>query len=348
MNKFTRRRFLAATGVAGLAASSGAVFGNSTSNSVSPAHPVAQQKTSLKAKRKSMAGKVQFKRDGLILTGLLYTPTNFNPGQKYGAVIVAGSFTAVKEQMAATYSEKFAEQGLVALALDYAHYGESEGSPRQYESPEEKLADLKAAVTYLTGLPYVSGVGMVGVCTSGGNAMYLAADEPRIKAVAAVAGAFFDPASFTAMFGEAELDRRRQAAADARLKYEQSGEVVMVPAYSHTDKSAVNIAPEGVFDYYFNPRRGGVPEYKNAFAVMAYPEWLNFDPITKAGAVEAPTIVVHSDGCAAPEQAKKVYALLKGEKALAWGDGTHFDYYDHPAQVNYAVKNITEFFGKHL
>jgi dienelactone hydrolase len=44
---------------------------------------------------------------------------------------------------------------------------------------------LQAAVTYLTSLPYVQAVGMVGVCTSAGNAAYLAADE-RVKAIATV------------------------------------------------------------------------------------------------------------------------------------------------------------------
>lgn len=295
-----------------------------------------------------MVSKVQFKREGLDLVGLLYKPADFDPGETYDAVIVTGSFSSVKEQMAATYGEKFADKGFIALALDYGHYGESQGEPRQYESPKEKLADLKAGVTYLAGLPYVQAVGMVGVCTSAGNAMYLAADDERIQAVATVAGFLPDASVFTAMFGEAELDRRRKAGAAARLKYERTGEVVMVPAYSYTDQSAVNVAPEGVFDYYFNPHRGGIPAYKNAFAVMAYEEWLNFDPVSEAAKVTTPAIMVHSDGCADPAQAKKVFALWKGEKALAWGDGTHFDYYDQSAQVDYAVRHVAEFFGKHF
>jgi uncharacterized protein len=74
-----------------------------------------------------------------------------------------------------------------ASARAYAHYGESAGEPRQLESPAEKLSDLRAAVSYLSRLPYVQAVGMVGVCTSGGNAAYLGAVEPRVKALATVA-----------------------------------------------------------------------------------------------------------------------------------------------------------------
>lgn len=107
--------------------------------------------------------KIEFDRDGLILAGNLLTPEGFEQTGSYEAVIVAGSFSSDKELMAGTYAQKFAEQGLVALAFDYAHHGESAGRIRQLESPAEKLLDLQAAVTYLVGLPYVQAVGMVGV-----------------------------------------------------------------------------------------------------------------------------------------------------------------------------------------
>jgi hypothetical protein len=42
-------------------------------------------------------------------------------------------------------------------------------------------------------------------------------------------------------------------------------------------------------------------------------------------AITAPTMIVHSDGCAFPDEANKVYSELRGEKELVWADGTHFD-----------------------
>ncbi|WP_306910990.1 alpha/beta hydrolase [Arthrobacter sp. B3I9] len=95
---------------------------------------------------------IKFDRDGLTLVGDLYTPENFDQNGQYLAVLVQGSFSSVKEQMAGTYAEKFAGQGFVALSFDYAHYGASEGSPRQLEAPAEKLADLQSAVSYLLDL----------------------------------------------------------------------------------------------------------------------------------------------------------------------------------------------------
>jgi uncharacterized protein len=82
-----------------------------------------------------MKRKINFDRDGLTLVGDLFTPENFDENGHYKAVIVEGSFTSPKEQMPGTYAQKFADQGFVALAFDYGHYGESAGEPRQLESP---------------------------------------------------------------------------------------------------------------------------------------------------------------------------------------------------------------------
>src|SRR3954452_12655881 len=105
-----------------------------------------------------MPRRITFHRDDLTLVGDLYTPEGFDENGQYEAVIVEGSFTSVKEQMPGTYAQKFADQGFVALAFDYGHYGESGGDPRQIESPAEKLSDLQAAVSYLAELLYVQAV----------------------------------------------------------------------------------------------------------------------------------------------------------------------------------------------
>jgi len=293
--------------------------------------------------------KINFDRDGLTLVGNLFTPENFDENGRYEAVIVEGSFTSVKEQMPGTYAQKFADEGFVALAFDYAHYGESAGEPRQLESPAEKLSDLRAAVSYLTGLPYVQAVGMVGVCTSAGNAAYLGAAEPRVKALATVAAFLPSPVLYSTMFGEEELARRKRAAADARRRYEETGEVDLVAAYSEDDdQPAVNHGPAGSYDYYLNEARGNVPEYRNESALMGLAEFLEFDPVGMASAVTTPTMVVHSDGCAFPDAAKEFYSELRGEKELVWADGTHYDYYDSQPQIDNAVANVTRFFRAHL
>jgi fermentation-respiration switch protein FrsA (DUF1100 family) len=295
-----------------------------------------------------MIQKVSFERDGLKLVGNLFTPNDFDEQRRYHAIIVAGSFTSVKEQMPDTYARKLANEGFVTLAFDYAHYGESGGQPRQVESPAEKLADLKAAVTYLTGLPYVKAVSMVGVCTSAGYTAYLAADDDRITSIATVAAFLPSPSIFKLIYTEAGIAQHLKEGAAAKDKYERTGVATMIPAYSEVDQSAVNHGPAGSFDYYLNAKRGGIPEWKNEFAVLSWETMLSFDPISKAPAVNVPAIVVHSDRSAFPDQAKRFHAELNGPKELVWADGTHYDYYDSPQHIENAVQHVARFFKKQL
>ena len=52
-----------------------------------------------------MKEKIQFKSDGLLLSGNLYKPEDFDSTKKYFAITTGGSLTSVKEQMAGTYAK---------------------------------------------------------------------------------------------------------------------------------------------------------------------------------------------------------------------------------------------------
>ncbi|MFI0719122.1 alpha/beta hydrolase [Streptomyces sp. NPDC021224] len=70
--------------------------------------------------------------------------------------LVAGTWTSVKEQRADRYAEELARRGFAALSFDFTGYGESDGAPRAYESPEVKIRDLRAAADFLTARPAVA------------------------------------------------------------------------------------------------------------------------------------------------------------------------------------------------
>ena len=189
---------------------------------------------------------------------------------------------------------------------------------------------------------------MIGICTSGGNAADLGAAEPRVKALATVAAFPPGPDLYTVMYGNEGLARRKEASAASRRKYEQTGELDLVPAYSETDRSAINYGSAGSYDYYLNEARGNVPRYRNEAALMGLEGFLEFDPVSQASAITTPTMVVHSDESAFPDEARKLYGGLQGEKELVWGDGNHFGYYDSQPQIDNAVANVARFFRTHL
>ncbi|HEY1604476.1 MAG TPA: alpha/beta hydrolase [Allosphingosinicella sp.] len=308
----------------------------------------------LSTKELARPERVHIPIDGMHIVGHLYRPPDYRPGQRYAALAIAGSLTSVKEQMGGIYASQMARRGIMGLAIDYRNFGESGGDARQYEDPASKSQDLSAAVAYLASRPDVEPgrVGLLGVCTTGANVIQAAARDPKVRAVAAVAGHYAEPSYaptfYASMFdtGPEIVDRFRREGRSARALYERTGENMLVLAYSNTERTASHFGP---MPYYMDPSRGGgVPQWRNAFAVMSWEPWLSFDPVADASRVGVPTLLVHSDGCVMPDQARKVFDLLGGRKSLHWADGDHFQFYDDPEKVGEAADTAAEHFRKYL
>jgi uncharacterized protein len=284
-----------------------------------------------------------FPSDGVVLVGRVYRDVD-NLIEPRPTVIVTGSWLTVKEQMPHTYAVALAERGITAFTFDFAGFGQSGGEPRQLELPARKIQDITAAAELLSTMSFVQGglPGHIGVCASAQYALAAIARGARIGAFASVAGWYHDAPSVAPFYGGPSgtgmrLDRARKAVDD----YATSRTVTTVPAYRAGDDRA------GMFfelEYYANRQRGAVPEWKNEMAEMSWLYWLTFDGLRSAREVSVPTVMVHSDGCVLPENARSVHAALRGPKRLEWTEGTQTDFYDQPTQVSAAVKIVDEFF----
>lgn len=289
-----------------------------------------------------------FMSEGLCLEGDLYLPGTCREGDKMPAVIVGGSWTTVKEQMAGTYAKELAKAGFITLAFDHRFFGQSEGEPKGYESPKHKIEDFKNALTYLQELPFVEEdkIGALGVCASAGYLANVAAQDNRLKAIVFVAPWLHDTETVEVMYGGKEgVQKRIKAGLDAKKQYEQTGKVEYVPKISATDESA---AMFGEYDYYLNPKRGGISEWGKEFAVMSWPGWLEFNPMTSAKQITSPVLIIQSEEAALPDTARAFYGDLSGKKEIYWMKGTQFDFYDGEEQVREAVEKASVFLKEHL
>ena len=276
--------------------------------------------------------------DGTIVAHL-YLPAGYDAAKRYPAVAIGGSFSSVKEQMGGIYGGELAKRDVIGLAIDYRNYGERTGTIRQYENPVSKAEDMASALRYLRSRPDVSGAGLLGVCTSATAVLMAAAEDPTIGAVATVAGTYVVPS----MWGN--LDRRRDAARKAKKKYDETGVVDTVAAYSPINPSAVNTVP---MPYYLSPKRGNVPEWTNEFAVMAWADMIQADALAAAAKVTSPTLVVHAQFAAFPKLARQVHENLAGPKELHWTSGSHFNFYDQPAKVHETADKLAAHFTAKL
>ncbi len=287
--------------------------------------------------------RVIFASEGEPMVGNLYLPTSYQAADKLPVVVVTGAWTTVKEQMPAVYAQRLAERGFAAFTFDFRYWGESGGTPRQYESPAAKVQDIQNAVAFLKTLPVIHGerIGGLGICASAGYMAQAVAEDDSFKSFATVAAWLHDIESLKSLFGESTVNRRMELGRAARRQYEQTGEVEYVPAYAQSD---VDAAMSGDVSYYASRDRGVIAEWTNRFAVMSWHEWQEFDALAIAAQVTAPTLVIHSDGSALPDNARRFYASLGGEKHLVWTEGQHLDFYDRDPQVSAAVDALVAHF----
>ncbi len=250
--------------------------------------------------------------------------------------------------MAGLYARRLADQGFVALTFDFRFWGQSDGAPREYESPESKIIDIKSAVSFLSNSVEVDPqrVGGMAVCASSQYMACAAAEDRRIKSFVAVAPWIHDADIVRAVYGGEEGVRSKiDSGNKAKDLYTRTGIAEYVPACSASDPNA---AMFGEFDYYLDDKRGAIPQWTNRYAVMSWSEWLNFDSMPAAKHLTIPVLFVHS-GAAIPDGAKRFYANINSSnKRFVWLIGDQFDFYDREPNVSKSVAEATKHFNDTL
>ncbi len=300
--------------------------------------------------------RVTFTSEGAQLVGNLYYPNDFDGSRKYPALVVSGSWTTVKEQMAGLYAEKLANEGFITLAFDFRNFGESEGEPRFYESPDLKKTDVKNAVSFLTSLPEVetAKIGAFGVCAGAMYTLMAASEDDRIQSVVTTASWLHDAEAVKLFYGGAEgVNEKVTAAQTAKKEYAENGTVAYIPSISTEDPTAAMYGP---YDYYLNPERGAVKEWSaDKFAVMSWEDWLTTDPMPTAANLTVPTLMIHSDGSVLPQYTKNYFEQIATEdKKLHWMETElespyhQFNYYDQDTEVNESVAEASSWFKANM
>ena len=289
-----------------------------------------------------MPDRVEFlTEDGIKLVGDVYRPAGTDKSRP--GIVLTGPLTGVKEQVVGTYAARLAAEGFVTLAFDHRGFGESDGR-RHHEDPAGKLADLRAAVGVLTERTDVAAksVGLLGVCLGGGYAVRAAAFDPRVKAVAGVAGHYHHPASFAAGMGLAEY----RSAVTGLLTTRPTDKMVAVSP----DGPAVMGGAE-LFEYFESPK-WATSFWMNEVTVASLYSLMTFDALSAVDLLgHTPLLIVHGtvDAYCSPENARAVYERATGPKMINWLEtASHIDLYDAEPYVTQAVSSLNEFFSTRL
>lgn len=286
------------------------------------------------------------------LAGVLRRPTAPST-DRLPAVVLTGPFTGVKEQVVAVYAAALTAQGFVTLAFDHRNFGASGGTVRQHEDSAGKLADLRAATSFLACQPDVdpARLGCLGVCLGGGYALKHSAFDRRIRALAVVAGAFNDPRAMMAGMGaDAYLQALRGFALVEQEQFE-TARVQYLPAVTGVTGGEAAMGGAEPFEYYGSARSAS-PGWVNQVTRLSIRELLTFDAAIGADFLAGtPALVVHGrrDDFCSPEAAGRLHDRLQGPKQMLWLDtGNHIDLYDQARYVLPAVDRVGRWFAEHL
>ncbi len=285
--------------------------------------------------------RVRFSSSGNRLVGNLHQPIE----QSDAVVVVTGSWTTVKEQQAEFYARLLAGAGFTTLTFDFRGFGQSEGTPRCWENPERKSADIHAAIDFLQERQWQR-IGALGICASSGYQAVNAAKDNRIISLAMIAPWLHTPELVQPYYGGPKgVAEKIEASRRAQQLFEHTQKVEFVPAISTTNPDA---AMFGDYDYYLDPLRGDIPEWDKHLAVMSWEPWLRFNPLLVASQISIPVLMVHSHNGAVPDGAQQFYEELAGEKELLWISGNQLDFYDQPTQVTQALDAVVAHFQRTL
>jgi dienelactone hydrolase len=151
---------------------------------------------------------VTFNSDGVACFARVFFPAGYSTEGETPGVVIAQGWTGVSDTIV-KYGARFAEYGLVAMAIDYRGWGKSDGfvslvddvdtsdDTRVTEAvarveikrtrllPEKQVEDIRNAISWLQGEPGVDRqqIGIWGSSYAGGHVLTIASRDARVKAV---------------------------------------------------------------------------------------------------------------------------------------------------------------------
>ncbi|MEU2090004.1 alpha/beta hydrolase [Nocardia beijingensis] len=298
---------------------------------------------------------IEFRNATVTLAGTLYLPAEFSEDDTYPAIVAVHPGGGVKEQTAGLYAEELAAQGFVTLAFDASHQGESGGLPRHLEDPAARVADIRAAVDYLSTLHYVDAdrIGAFGVCAGGGYAINATMTDRRIKAVGAVSPVDIGATFRNGWDGCAPVETQiatLDAVAAQRAAEAAGGKVAEINYVPETVDETTPADLVEAHDYYRTPRCQHPNSDNRMLFTASVPRIFAFDAFDRAEELlDRPVLLVAGTAAGSLWQAENLHKRLPETTALVLVDGAgHVGLYDKREYVDQAVAALTPFFTEKL
>lgn len=311
----------------------------------------------------NVAGKVNihpvsYKINGITIAANVYTPANYNPAQKYPAVVVAHPNGGVKEQVAGLYAQRLAEQGYITITADAAYQGGSGGFPRNVDKPANRIEDIHAMADFISQYKGVDvqKLGLLGVCGGGGYSLNAAQSDKRFKSIATLSMFNSGVVRKNGYVNSAvnTIQDRLIQAAKAREQEAAGGEVVYIgdiktlPTDEQIAKMPFDLYREGTIYY---GRTHAHPNSSGKYTASSLMDLMVFDASANMDLIQQPLLMIVGSKADSKYMTDEAFAkaINAKDKELFVIDGaTHIETYWKPEYVNQAVDKLSKFYSKSL
>jgi uncharacterized protein len=299
---------------------------------------------------------VTYKLNEIDIAANVYTPADYDPSNKYPAVVVAHPNGGVKEQASGLYAQRLAEKGFITIAADAAYQGASGGEPRHTDKPAFRTDDIRGMADFITRYAGVdkNRLGVLGICGGGGYTLKAAQSDKRFRAV-----------STLSMFNSGQVRRngfqnsqlatiqeRLQKASDARAQEAAGGKIIYAGVVSITDeeiaKTSTDLYREG-YQYYY--RTHAHPNSTFLYTMSSLLDLMTWDAATNMDLINQPLLMIagsKADTKYMTDEAFPKATNAKSKELFILDGATHIESYWKPEYVNKAVTKLADFFNQNL
>ena len=303
---------------------------------------------------------VSYKNLGWDSSADIHLPPSFDERKKYPAIVSTHPIGSCKEQTSGNvYAAALAKEGFVVLAFDASFQGASGGSPRFIEDPSIRTSDIRFAIDYLVTLGYVDEdrIGAIGVCGGGGYTIHAAITDHRIKALTSITGVNFGRliregfSNFDPVGALEKIAKQRTAEATGASR----NVIDYLPSSVEQGKK------NGITDIdvleatnYYKTSRGQKPHGATSGLFSFNGAAYGWDAFLQAEALlTQPMMIVVGDkpgGFGAYRDGWEIYGRAASKKKqIVVAEGySHYDLYDQPEPVAFALSKVIPFFKEHL
>ena len=290
--------------------------------------------------------KVTFYSEGDKLSGNIYLPDG-DAGKPWPGIVQGPGFLGLKDaKHYALMFEKLCEAGYACLCFDYRGWGDSEGKQRGWVMPQWQVEDIRNGITYMQTRPEIdpnriATYGSGG--TGGGNAIYVAAIDQRVKCAVCYLGVSNGRDWLHSMRREYEwVDFLKRIEGDRKKRVlTGSGEIVSAreEIMVQTPERQTTTIKKEVADK--------IPQQMPLQCAEALIEYSPEEVVHKIAPRATLFIAVENDAVTPEEQSIRLYERAgEPKKLVLYRQTTHYGIYND--YFNDVAANVVDWYNRHL